>query len=75
MKGNILSNYYLEIGSRRGAIKIKNKWLSAKDINRIDKSKMCRWQGPPSKAISETMKLKPISADVLLPHLKKGKYL
>jgi len=75
MKGNILSNYYSEVGSFRGAIKISGKWQPTKDLNRIDKSKMYRWQGPPSKAISEAMKLMPISADKLLPHLKKGKCL
>jgi len=75
MKGNILSNYYMEIGSYRGVIKVRNEWQPAKDLNRIDKSLMYRWQGPPCKAISEAMRLKPISADKLLPHLKKGKYL
>ncbi len=75
MKGNKLSNYYSEVGSFRGAIKIKGRWESVKDLNRIDKNKMYRWQGPPSKAISNAMNLPPIRADVLLPHLtlkKKG---
>lgn len=69
MKGNRLSNYYSEVGSFRGAIKIGNKWIAAKDLNRIDKSKMCRWQGPPSAALSRAMEKLPIRAEQLLPHL------
>ena len=73
MKGNQLSNYYSEVGSYGGAIKIKGKWRAAKDLNRINKSKMYRWQGPPSLAIINAMKERPLSANILLPHLtKKG---
>ncbi len=74
MKGNKLSNYYSEVGSHRGAIKIGNKWIAAKDLNRIDKRKMYRWQGSQSAALSKAMKKLPVSADKLLPHLaiKKG---
>lgn len=71
MNGNKLSNYYLQIGSYQGAIKINGKWCAAKDLNRIDKSKMYRWQGHPSLAIVNAMKEKPLSANILLPHLTK----
>jgi hypothetical protein len=42
-------------------------WIAVKDLNRIDKTGMQRWQGPPSKAISTAMKEQiPIRADLLL---------
>lgn len=73
MKGNELSNYYSEVGSYGGAIKFKGRWTAVKDLNRIDKQKMYRWQGPPSKAIVNAMKDKPIRADVLFPELAVDK--
>jgi len=64
---NRTADYYSEVGSYRGTVKKYGMWIAVKDLNRIDKTGMQRWQGPPSKAISTAMKEQiPIRADLLL---------
>lgn len=67
MSTNRTAEYYSEVGSYSGVIKKYGTWLAVTDLNRIDKTGMQRWQGPPSKAISKAMKEQiPIRADLLL---------
>ena len=60
------AKYYQNIGDHRGALKIKNKWIGVINLNRINKSNLIRWQGPPSIAIEKSMKEKLLNAEELL---------
>jgi len=65
---NKISNYYTPPGSYDGAVKVKNKWIRVRELNRIDKTGWQRWMGPPSSAIEKCMKeTKSIRADQRFP--------
>ena len=61
--------YFSEIGSFRGAVLIKNKWVSIKNLNYIKKTGWNRWQGPPNKKMQDAMRQTPICAKILFPSL------
>jgi hypothetical protein len=53
---NRKAKYYTAPGSYNGAIKCRGMWLRFEELNRIDKTGWQRWQGPPSKAITNILK-------------------
>ncbi len=53
---NRRANYYTEIGSYSGAVKLKGKWVRAQHLNCTNKEGWIRWAGPPSPAIQAALK-------------------
>ena len=64
------ADYYSEVGSYRGLIKMGDKWFSVIHLNYIDKSRLTRWQGPPTSNMINALKQTPQPAVQFLPHLK-----
>ena len=57
--------YYSEVGSYRGCIKVRGKWIGVKDLNYINKDGWHRHQGPPTPAMVAAMKRSCLSACAL----------
>jgi hypothetical protein len=55
--------YFTFVGSFDGAIKLRGKWIRAKNLNYINKLGWLRWQGPPSKVIEKALS-NPVAIDM-----------
>jgi hypothetical protein len=60
------TEFHSEIGSWRGAIKKGGRWISVKDLNRVQKTGWVRYQGPPSPALEKAMNQPPVDAVVVV---------
>jgi len=59
--------YYSEVGSFRGCVKYKNRWVSVKNLNYISKLGWFRVSGPPTFAMCAAMKELPIDLAKINP--------
>ncbi len=60
--------YFSYVGSYRGAVRLKGRWVPVTDLNRIDKTDWVRHQGPPTPAMQRALRGQPINACDLFPN-------
>ncbi len=64
-----MTHYFSEVGSYRGCVLMRGRWVSVKDLNKINKRGWKRHQGPATNAMQSAMLHQPLRAEQLFPHL------
>jgi len=54
---NVNAKYYTPPGSYDGLVRLFSGWARVTELNRIDKTGWIRWQGPPSEAMRQALRM------------------